>query len=51
MKVFVTGASAGIGSPLVPELIVAGHEVLGLARPDASAQVVSTAGPVCCAVR
>lgn len=44
MKVFVTGASGGIGSLLVPELIAAGHDVLGLARSDTSAQVVSAAG-------
>lgn len=44
MKVFVTGASGGIGSLLVPELIAAGHDVLGLARSDTSAQVVTAAG-------
>ncbi|NKQ56942.1 SDR family oxidoreductase [Amycolatopsis sp. K13G38] len=44
MKVFVTGASGGIGSLLVPELISAGHEVLGLARSDASAKKVTDAG-------
>jgi nucleoside-diphosphate-sugar epimerase len=44
MKVFVTGASGGIGSTLVPELVAAGHEVLGLARSDTSAQAVAAAG-------
>ena len=44
MKVFVTGASGGIGSLLVPELITAGHDVLGLARSDASAKKVTDAG-------
>jgi len=44
MKVFVTGASGGIGSLLVPELITAGHEVLGLARSDASAKKIAATG-------
>jgi 2-alkyl-3-oxoalkanoate reductase len=44
MRVFVTGASGAIGSRLVPQLIDAGHEVIGTHNSPASAELLRTLG-------
>ena len=44
MKVFVAGATGALGTHLIPRLIAAGHEVTGMTRAAAKADLVRELG-------
>ncbi|MGN6374785.1 MAG: SDR family oxidoreductase [Sphingomonas sp.] len=44
MRVFLTGATGFIGSRIVPELLAAGHDVLGMTRSEEGANALTAAG-------
>lgn len=44
MRVFVTGASGFIGSAIVENLLAAGHQIVALARSDASEKLLKSLG-------
>lgn len=44
MRIFLTGASGFISSHVIPDLLSAGHEVLGLVRSEAGAKAVAALG-------
>lgn len=46
MRIFLTGATGFVGSHIIPELLAAGHEVLGLTRSESGRQQLEAVGAV-----
>lgn len=44
MRIFLTGATGFIGTALIPELLAAGHAVVGLTRSEAGAATLAASG-------
>lgn len=44
MRIFLTGATGFVGSRIIPELLAAGHEVLGLTRSESGRHQLEGAG-------
>src|SRR5215211_4505339 len=44
MKVFVAGATGALGSPLVPQLVARGHDVVGMTRSASKQELVRSLG-------
>jgi nucleoside-diphosphate-sugar epimerase len=46
MRVFLTGATGFIGSHILPELLAAGYDVLGMTRSERGAEALKVVGAI-----